>query len=79
MSRQPFLEILHPLDADDGPENFLIADGHFRRDAIEDRRPEIEAFFVAWHGRLAAVENELCALLNAFFDPSQDRLPLRLR
>jgi hypothetical protein len=57
-------------EAQDGPEDLLARDRHLRRDAVEDRRPEEPALLR--HVRLAAVERDLGAFLDALRDVRED-------
>lgn len=71
---QTFLKVLDPLDADNRPENFPVAHGHTRLHMIEDRGAKEEAVFISRHHHIAAVQHQLCTLIDALLNPFADLL-----
>ena len=67
-----FLKVLNSLNAENGSEDFSCADCHILGYMVKDCGADIEAVFIAGNNGISAVENKLCALLYAFFNPFEN-------
>src|SRR3546814_12194678 len=65
-------QIRHAHHGQHRPEDFVLVDGHVRRDIVEQRAAGEEAVFVALHLDAATVDDELRAFLDAGIDVAFD-------
>src|SRR5450756_2581627 len=72
--RQPFLEVLHALDAQHRAEHLAVADGHAWLDVVEQRRALVETLLVPRYRHPATVQHQLSAFLDALLDPAGHRI-----
>ena len=63
---KPLFKILHPLDAQDRPENLFPSHGHLFRHMIKNGRRQVESPFISRNNRISPIHNQFSALFDPF-------------